>query len=233
MLEREQVRGDGVGERDPAPPLAAAPDPSAPAELERVQQPLERAAVAGEDEPWRRWTVRARGARGLGGGLPRLDDLGQEASAGRRALVDDLVAAVAVEPGRRRAEERPACRAAGGSLGEEPRAVDAGLEHALRAVSSVQRCPMFSPARCTIAPTSCERAVVDRAGRRCPTGPRPAPVGARRTRRTTSWPAASSAWQSAVPIRPEEPVIATAWPSLYKTRTKTRAGALTETLPPL
>ena len=55
--------------------------------------------------------------------------LGQESRAGHRVLVDDLVAAVAVEPGRGSADEDGTAREAGGGLGDQARPVDARVEH--------------------------------------------------------------------------------------------------------
>ena len=79
MVECEQVCRDGVGERDPAPPLAAVPDPPAGAELERRQEPLERPTMARQHDPLPEMhRPQSRGPRGLGRRLPRLDDLGQE-----------------------------------------------------------------------------------------------------------------------------------------------------------
>ena len=76
--------------------------------------------------PWRRCTVRRPAARaGSAAAPPRLDDLGEESRARHRVLVDDLVAAVAVEPGRRRTDEDGTARETGRGLGDQARAVDA------------------------------------------------------------------------------------------------------------
>ena len=79
MLEGEQVGGDRVVERDPAPPLPAAADPAARAELEGEEQALQRAALPGEDDPLPQVDGAEAGcACGLGRGLPLLDDVREE-----------------------------------------------------------------------------------------------------------------------------------------------------------
>ena len=86
LLECEQVRGDDVVERDPAPPLAAAADAAADAELERQEQPLQCAAVPRQDDPLPEvHRPQAGGARGLGGGFPGADDVGEKAGARARS----------------------------------------------------------------------------------------------------------------------------------------------------
>ena len=126
LLEREEIGRDGVVERDPAPPLATAADATARTELERQQHPRERSALLRENDPLAQVCgAKPRGAGGLGRGLPRLDHVGQESRAGHGFLVDDLVAAVAVEPDRGCAHEDGAAREAGGGLGDQPRPVDA------------------------------------------------------------------------------------------------------------
>ena len=154
LLEREEIGGDGVVERDPAPPLATAADPSARAELERQQHPRERSAVLREHDPLAQvHGAEPCGTGGLGRSLPRLDDVGEEPRAGHRVLVDDLVAAVAVEPGRGRADEHRA--AARGRRQSRRSAASRSTRESstARRTSSLQRWPMFSPARWTIAST--------------------------------------------------------------------------------
>ncbi len=130
LLEREEIGGNGIVERDPAPPLATAADPSARAELERQQHPGERPAVLREHDPLPQvHGAEPCGTGGLGRSLPRLDHVGQEPRAGHRVLVDDLVAAVAVEPGGGRADEHRTAGEAGGSLGDQARPVHPRVEH--------------------------------------------------------------------------------------------------------
>ena len=193
VLEREEVRRDGVVERDPAPPLAAAPDPSAGAELERRQEPLERPTVAREHDPLAEvHRPQPRGPGGLGRRLPRLDDLGQEPlarapSPRRRSR----------RRGRRRTRSRtrrggPACPAA---RPRSPRSA-ACPRRGSRAPSAAS--PRSSAGRCSrrrggrSRSTSCERAasiVPASMSQRASSGP----AGSRRTRRTRSWPASASA----------------------------------------
>ena len=130
LLEGEEIRGDGVVQRHPAPPLASTADASTRAQLERRQQPGERSTVLRENDALAQvHRPEPCSPRRLGGRLPRLDDLGEEPRARHRVLVDDLVAAVAVEPGRGSADQDGTARETGCGLGNQGRAVDARVEH--------------------------------------------------------------------------------------------------------
>ncbi len=85
-LVPEQVldRADVVVEGDPAQVLLARADPSAEAELERQQHPVEGAAVGGEDDPGPQVHHPDPGLLGGGGGgLPGHAHPGGEVVAGR------------------------------------------------------------------------------------------------------------------------------------------------------
>ena len=130
LLEGKEIRGDGVVQRHPAPPLASTADASARAQLERRQQPGERSTALRENDALAQvHRPEPCSPRRLGGRLPRLDDLGEEPRARHRVLVDDLVAAVAVEPCRGSTDEDGTARETGRGLGDQGRAVDAGVEH--------------------------------------------------------------------------------------------------------
>ena len=151
---------------------------------------------------------------GLGRRLPCLDDVGQEAVAGRRALVDDLVAAVAVEPGRRTrtaSTGRPGRRAAVSAMSRVPSTRESST---LSANTLAPALPDVLAGEVDDRLDVLERAVVDRAGRDVPQGLVRA-GGSRRTRRTRSWPAPPSAAARAVPMSPDEPVIAIRMPKVY------------------
>ena len=99
-------------------------DASTRAQLERRQQSGERAAVLRENDALAQVHRSEACSPGrLGGRLPRLDDLGEEARARHRVLVDDLVAAVAVKPCRGSTDEDGTARETGCGLGNQGRTV--------------------------------------------------------------------------------------------------------------
>jgi hypothetical protein len=127
----EEVRdgGEPVRERDPRHVLAAAAHPPAREELELVVERLEQPAVLGEREAGTRVDHAAAGVLGrTGRGFPKAAEVGQEAVAGRRLLVDRGVAGVAVEVDAGGADERAGFFGGGNGPGECGGRVDAALD---------------------------------------------------------------------------------------------------------
>ena len=105
VLEREQEEPDLVGEVDPGLEERAVAERPAREQAEGADHPRERAALRREHDPGPdEHDPRAR-RRAQRGGLPVAAQLGEEPLPGRGALVEDLVAAVAVEPDGARGHE--------------------------------------------------------------------------------------------------------------------------------
>ena len=123
LLEREQVGGHGVVERDPAPPLASAADSAAGSELERQEQALQRTALLREhDAVPQVHRPQAGGAGRLRCSFPGLDDVREEArSRARSSRPRSSSPRDAVEPDGGGAEEDGPSGQPGGGLGDQPR----------------------------------------------------------------------------------------------------------------
>ena len=170
MLEGVEVGRDDVVERDPAPPLRPAPDPAADTQAERQQHPLQRTAVLCEDDPLTEvHDPRAR---------PPVPVRQPPPTPGRHRRGTPRPPRTPRSAPRRRAARSSPPPRRGSSAGRGSRRRD-GLARAdacrrrasrecAAALSGVHRWSMLAPARFTIAATSVERFLVDRARSRVP-----------------------------------------------------------------
>ena len=100
-IDEEEGGGDSVWEGDPAHVLTAVAELAAEAETEDRQEAGEGASAAGT-ENYAESKVEDSDAGvdgGLGGSFPMLAQFGEKAGAEGRGLVDELVAAIAVDAG--------------------------------------------------------------------------------------------------------------------------------------
>ena len=121
-IDRKPDRGDRVVDRDPAHPLRARPQLAPCAKLEGRQHPGERTAGATQDHAESRVHGSDPGiARRCGCALPRDTDFGEKIGADCAALVEDRVAAVAVDPDSGPGNQHPRCGTEPGDRSREQR----------------------------------------------------------------------------------------------------------------
>jgi len=101
-LKGEKDGRDSVNERDPAHPLVAGTERASKAEAKQRKKPRESAGTGAEHNPETEMDDANSGiGGGLGGGFPLAAKIRQKAGAVCGSLVEQLVAAVAVDAGSR------------------------------------------------------------------------------------------------------------------------------------
>ena len=164
-LEREAVAGDDVVERRPSSTTACRfrPRPPSPS-LNGVSMRFERATRAREDDSLAEVDdADARLACGLRRGLPGLADLRRGSPCRARLLGQDLVSAVAVDPGPAR-DEQHGGRGSSAAASRASRFVVSTRESRISALrDAVQRRSRFAPLRLIAPVHALEGAGVERA----------------------------------------------------------------------